>query len=142
VAQEENVMSFKVSISIEGVQETISRLNQIEEKAQQNLVSIAGQISDEGKTAWKEATPQGKTGRLRGEENAMHAGLSVSFTSPTKYYPFVDEGHNTPAGWRRPWGFQPAKKRSFVKGREMTKKLTEWLRQNMPQYLSKFLDNV
>jgi hypothetical protein len=54
----------------------------------------------------------------------------------------VDEGHKTPEGWQRPWGFQVAKKRSFVKGREMTKKLTDWLRQNMPQYLSKFLDNV
>jgi hypothetical protein len=135
-------MSFRVNIVMEGVQETISRLNQIEEKAGANLVSIAGQLSDDGKTAWKEGTPQGKTGRLRGEEDAMHAGLSVSFTSPTRYYGWVDKGHNTPAGWRRPWGYQVAKRRSFVKGREMTEKLVTWLRENMTQYLSKFLDNV
>lgn len=135
-------MSFRMNITLEGVQETISRLNQIEEKAQQNLVSITKSISDDGKASWKEATPSGKTKRLRGEENAIPTGLSISFTSTTEYYKFVDEGHNTPEGWQRPWGFQKAKKRSYVKGREMTKKLTEWLRQNMTRYMSKFLDNV
>jgi hypothetical protein len=135
-------MSLKVNVALEGVQETISRLNQIEEKAEQNLVSIAGQISDDGESAWKDATPEGKTGRLRSEEKAVPAGLSVSYTSPTEYYKFVDEGHNTARGWQRPWGYQKAKKRSFVKGREMTKQLVEWLRQNMFRYLSKFLDNV
>lgn len=141
-------MSFRVNIVMEGVQETISRLNQIEEKTQQNLVNIAGQISDDGKTAWKEATPYGrssakrKTPHMRDDENATPSGLSVSFTSPTYYYDWVDKGHKTPEGWQRPWGYQVAKKRSFVKGREMTKKLVDWLSQNMTQYLSKFLDNV
>lgn len=135
-------MGARIVIQFQGVEETIQRITEIEEKVQQNLITETKQIADDGKTAWKEATPEGKTGRLRGKEEAQAADLSATFTSPTYYYKFVDAGHNTPAGWRTKHGYRPAKRRSHVKGREMTKQLVEWLRQNMTRYLSKFLDNV
>jgi hypothetical protein len=125
----------RVIIQFQGIEETISRLNQIEEKAQQNLINEGKQISDDGKTAWKENTPEGKTGRLRGDEDATPADLSITFTSPTYYYKFVDEGHRV-----RKRGGGYAKRR--VKGRYMTKALVKWLKQNVTRYLSKFLDNV
>jgi hypothetical protein len=128
-------MGAKVVIQFQGVEETISRLNQIEEKAQQNIINEMGQISDDGKSAWKEATPKGKTKQLSGDEDATPADLSITFTSPTYYYKFVDEGHRV-----RKRGGGYAKRR--VEGRYMTKALVEWLKENMTRYLSKFLDNV
>jgi hypothetical protein len=139
-------MGARVVVTFQGIEETISRLTQIEEKAGQNLIKQMNAVSDDGKTAWKQGTPEGKTKRLRGEENATPSGLSITFTSPTRYYRWVDEGHDTPKGWRRRTKhgivYREAKRRSHVKGREMTQKLVDWLRQNMTRYLSKFLDNV
>lgn len=134
-------MGARIVVQFQGIEETIERISQIEEKAQQNIITETKQIGDEGKTAWKEGTPE-RTGRLRGEEDSTPADLSITFTSPTRYYKWVDEGHMTPAGWRTKHGYRPAKRRSHVEGQYMTKKLVEWLQQNMTRYLSKFLDNV
>lgn len=128
-------MGARIVVTFQGIEETIQRITEIEEKAQQNIITEMKQISDDGKTDWKENTPEGKTGRLRGDEDATPADLSITFTSPTYYYKFVDEGHRI-----RKRGGGYAKRR--VKGRYMTKALVDWLRQNMTRYLSKFLDNV
>jgi hypothetical protein len=125
----------RVVIQFQGIEETISRINQIEEKVQQNLITETKQISDDGKMAWKENTPEGKTKQLRGGEDATPAEMSITFTSPTYYYKFVDEGHRV-----RKRGGGYAKRR--VEGRYMTKALMEWLKGNMTRYLSRFLDNV
>lgn len=135
-------MGARIVVTFQGLEETIGRLDAIEEKAGQNLIKQTAKLADDGKTAWKEGTPEGKTGRLRGEEDAQAADLSITFTSPTYYYKFVDEGHDTPRGWRTKHGYRLAKRRSHVKGREMTQKLVDWLSQNTTRYLSKFLDNV
>lgn len=134
-------MGVKVTITWDGIEEAVSRLGTISERGQQNLVKLTANLADDGKTAWREVTPH-RTGRLQGEEEAISSGLSATFRSSTFYYPFVSEGHYTPRGWRTKHGFRPAKRRSHVAGREMTAKLVDWLRQNTPEYLSKFLDGV
>jgi hypothetical protein len=125
----------RVVIQFQGIEETISRLSQIEEKAQQNIINEMKAISDDGKTAWKEATPEGKTKQLRSGEDATPTKMSITFTSPTYYYKFVDEGHRV-----RKRGGGYAKRR--VEGRKMTKALVGWLKENVTRYLSRFLDNV
>lgn len=139
-------MGARVVIQFQGIEETIARLTQIEEKAGENLVKQVKELSDDGKSAWRQATPRRK-GRLQDEEDATPSGLSITFKSPTFYYDWVSEGHDTPKGWRRrrkdgTTYYQKAKRRSHVKGREMTEKLVDWLRQNTREYLSKFLDGV
>lgn len=143
-------MGVRVTITWDGIEEAVSRLGTISERGQQNLVKLTKQLSDDGTTAWKEATPEGKTKQLRGGEKGEPAELSVTFSSPTYYYKFVDEGHYTPKGWRRlrkvhdreVMVYVKAKHRSHVAGREMTPKLVDWLKTNTPEYLSKFLDGV
>ncbi|SRR6266516_894489 len=135
-------MGAQIRITLVGLQEVESRLTAIGEKAEQNLVKQTAKLADDGKAAWKQATPKGKTGRLQGEEDAQASGLSAIFKSPTRYYVWVDKGHETPRGWRTRHGYRLAKRRSHVKGQEMTEKLVDWLKQNIREYLSKFLDGV
>lgn len=132
----------KVMVNWQGIDEVIGNLSNIEERAMTNLEDLTKELADDTQTAWKEATPKGKTGRLQGEEEAVSEGLSFSLESPTEYYPFVDEGHWTPFGWRTKRGYHLAKRRSFVKGREMTQAAVGFVEANINRYLSRFLDNA
>lgn len=132
----------RVTITIEGLEQVITSLTEIGAKSEQSLVKLTKKLSDDGRRAWKDVTPRGKTGRLQGEERAEPSGLSITFSSPTRYYGWVDAGHWTPRGWRTKRGFRLAKHRSHVAGREMTPKLVEWLTENTPEYLSKFLEDA
>lgn len=140
-------MGAHITIQFEGIQEMMKRLSEIEEKAEHNLETEMKDLADDTKTAWKENTPKGKTGRLQDEEDVPSAGLEFTLQSPTRYYKFVDEGHDTPRGWRRRTKdgrqiYVEAKRRSHVKGREMTKKATDFVNNNLERRLSRFLDNV
>lgn len=138
-------MGARVTITIEGLDQAITRLTEIKEKGEENLIKQVKKLSDDGRDAWKDATPRRK-GRLQEEEEGVAAGLSIAFKSPTYYYDWVNEGHDTPRGWHRltkhgvVW--RAAKHRSHVAGREMTPKLMEWLTDNTEEYLAKFLDGV
>jgi hypothetical protein len=134
-------MGANVTIAFQGVEETISRLTQIEEKAEQNLVKQTKALADDGVQAWRQGSPR-DTGRMQSEENAEASGLSISFRSPTRYYDWVNDGHQTPAGWRTRRGFRRARHRRRVEGQHMTQKLTDFVAQNATRYIGKFLDNV
>lgn len=135
-------MGARVVIQWEGLEQTISRLTQIEEKGQQNLQTLTKDLGDDTETAWKQATPKGKTKQLSEGDKATPAELSFTLNNSVHYYKFVDEGHKTPLKWRTKHGFRYAKKQSYVKGREMTKAAVQFITDNITKYLSKFLDNV
>lgn len=135
--------TVNVTISWQGIDEVIARLTDIEEKGQANLQTIVRDFAGETKDAWKEGTPRGKTGRLQDEEEAVAEGLSFTLESPTFYYKFVDDpGHWTPRGWRTKHGYRPAKRRSHVEGRGMTRKATDFVKDNIEERLSHFLDGA
>jgi hypothetical protein len=134
-------MGARVIIQFQGIEETISRLNQIEEKAQQNLINQTKALARDGVQAWRQGSPR-DTGRMQSEEDAEVSGLSISFKSPTRYYDWVNDGHMTPAGWRTRRGFRRAKRRRRVPGQHMTQKVVDFVGQNATQYIGKFLDNV
>jgi hypothetical protein len=141
-------MAVKVTIQFEGVQEVMQRLTEIEEKAEKNVETITKQLAEDTEKAWKDATPYGKhsekrkTPHLRDEDKTVPSGLTFVLQNSVYYYKFVDEGHNTPKGWMTKHGFREAKKNSYVKGQEITKKATDFVEQHTVPYLSKFLDNV
>lgn len=134
-------MGARVIITFQGVEQVLGNLTQIEEKAGQNLQKQTNELAKATEQAWKEATPR-RTGRLQDADKAETAALSFTLRNATFYYPFVDEGHMTPRGWRTKHGYRLAKRRSRVKGREMTQKAVEFIRQNIREYLSKFLEGV
>ncbi len=135
-------MGARVVIEWQGIETVISNLSRIEEIAPQNLEKQMAALAKDTEQEWKRVTPRGKTGRLQGADVAEPDGLSFTLKNATKYYPFVDEGHWTPRGWRTKHGYRPAKRRSRVAGREMTSKTVQFILQNINDYLSKFLDNV
>lgn len=135
-------MPVSVRITFQGLEETIARLTEIEGKAGDNLVKQAAALAKDTESYWKQVTPRGKTGRLQEGDRVEPSGLSFRLNNVVRYYGWVDEGHNTPRGWRTKHGYRLAKRRSHVAGREMTPKTIEFIKQNMPLYLAKFLDNV
>lgn len=133
-------MGIKVIIEWQGLDTVISDLSDIEKNAPKNLERQVVSLAKDSKQAWRGNTPHGKTGRLQDEEEAEPDGLSFTLNSVTKYYPFVDEGHMTPKGWRTKHGYRPAKKRSHVAAREMTSKTIDFIEGHVEEYLSKFLE--
>jgi hypothetical protein len=134
-------MGARVTITWDGMETVLDNLTRIEGKGGENLVKLTEIFAKDTKQAWKEATPRRK-GRLQDEERAQPAGLSFTLESSTFYYPFVDPGHWTPKGWRTKRGYRPAKRRSHVEGKYMTDKAVEFVRQNIQEYFSRFLDGV
>lgn len=134
-------MGARIVIQFQGIEETIQRITEIEEKAQQNLINEVKELGTDGVQAWREGSPR-DTGRMQSEEGAEVAGLSISFKSPTRYYDWVNDGHMTPAGWRTKRGFRRAKRRHRVAGQHMTQKVVDFVAQNATKYIGKFLDNV
>ena len=134
-------MGVRVTVTIDGVDEVIARLDEIGAKAQENLQIITKELASDTEAAWKEATPV-RTGKLRGEEYSVAEGLSFTLNNPTYYYPFLDTGHRTPAGWRTKRGWRPAKRRSYVEGRHMTEQAVEFVKENIEERLSHFLDGA
>ena len=134
-------MGARVVIQWEGLEQTIAKLEQIEEKGQQNLKTLTKDLASDTEKIWKQATPR-RTGKLQGADQAVPAELSFTLNNDTRYYDWVDTGHWTPKGWRTKHGYRPAKRRSYVKGREMTEKAVQFIKDNITKYLSRFLDNV
>ena len=134
-------MRVRVTVTIDGVDEVIARLNEIGTQAQANLQTITAQLASDTEAAWKQATPV-RSGKLRGEEYTAAEGLSFTLNSPTYYYKFLDRGHRTPAGWHTKRGWRPAKRRSYVEGRHMTDKAVEFVKENIEERLSHFLDGA
>ena len=134
-------MAIKVTITFQGLDEAITHFSQISGKAQENLQKQTEALAQGTLQAWKEATPI-RTGQLRGADATEVDGLSFTLLNATKYYDFVDRGHQTPAGWHTRRGYRPAKRRSHVAGREITTKAVQFIEDNIEEYLSKFLDGV
>lgn len=133
---------MRVIIEIEGLTEVLGNLSAIEEKAPINIEKQVGLLArDTEQEAWQPATPS-RTGQLRSADIAQASGLSFTLQNGTRYYDWVNDGHNTPAGWRTKRGYRVAKRRSHVAGREMTQKAVQFVEQNILDYLSKFLDDV
>jgi hypothetical protein len=132
-------MGAKVVIELEGLSTVLSNLERIEAQALSNLERQTVQLTRDAQDAWREKTPV-RSGRLMGQEKGIPGGLEVEFINNVRYYPFVDEGHMTPAGWHTKHGYRPAKRRSHVEGKFMTNALVEFLEGNIEEYLSKFID--
>jgi hypothetical protein len=134
-------MGAKVVITFQGLEETISRLDAIEEKAGQNLQTQTERLAKDSEQVWQQNTHR-RSGRMQSEERAVPARLSFTLNNTTRYYEWVDKGHMTPRGWRTRRGYRLAKRRRRVEGQHMTEKAVQFIEQNATQYLSKFLDNV
>lgn len=134
-------MGARVVIEWQGLETVISNLTAIEEKAPEALTKQMVTLAKDTEQEWRQNTPR-KTGRLQNADSAEPDGLSFTLKNNVHYYKFVDEGHNTPRGWRTKHGYRLAKRRSHVAGREMTSKTVQFVMQNINNYLSKFLDNV
>jgi hypothetical protein len=135
------MMGVRVVIEWSGLEQVISNLADIEEKAPQNLEHQMAELAHDTEEEWKQNTPR-RTGKLQDADVVEPDGLSFTMKNSVHYYPFVDEGHNTPRGWRTKHGYRPAKRRSHVEGREMTSKTIDFIEENLEDHLSKFLDNV
>lgn len=134
-------MGARVIISWEGLDTVISNLTTIEDNAQQGVEQQVAALARDTEQAWRQATPR-RTGRLQNADQTDVDGLSFTLNNATRYYPFVDTGHETARGWRTKHGYRLAKRRSHVAGREMTSKAVQFVVQNINSYLSKFLDNA
>lgn len=135
------MMGARVIIEWQGIEQVIARLDSIEERAPQDLEKQMATLAKDTEQEWKRVTPR-RTGRLQNADAAEPDGLSFTLNNATKYYDWVDRGHRTAAGWRTKHGYRPAKRRSYVKGQEMTSKTMQFVEQNIGEYLSHFLDNV
>src|SRR6266480_4396863 len=129
-------MGTKVIVTIEGLDKVLSRLEEIETKGQKNLETQVGELARATEQAWKQATPQ-RTGKLRGGDISEVQGLSFTLKNSVHYYPFVDKGHMTPAGWRTRRGYRRAKRRSHVPGQHITDAAVQYVEQNIERYLAK-----
>lgn len=132
-------MSAKVTITWEGLDEVLSNLTDIGKQAPDRLQKQVQALAEDTETAWKDDTPR-RTGRMQEADRTDVAGLSFTLNNDTYYYDFVDKGHWTPRGWRTKHGYRPAKHRSHVEGREFTAVAIEFIKDNIEEYLSKFLD--
>ncbi len=133
--------TVRVTVSIDGVDEVIARLTSIDTNGQENLLALTKELASDTQSVWKQGTPR-RSGRLQDDERALVEGLSFTLNNSVYYYKFVDEGHWTPRGWRTKRGYRAAKRRSFVKGQELTAKPVEFVRANINSYLSRFLENA
>jgi hypothetical protein len=134
-------MGARVIIEWQGLDAAISRLTEIGEKAPQGVEHQMAALANATEEVWKEHTPR-RTETLEEGDVVEPDGLSFTLKNSVYYYKFVDEGHNTPKGWRTKHGYRLAKRRSHVAAREMTSKTMQFVAQNIVRYLSKFLDNV
>jgi hypothetical protein len=134
-------MGYTVRIEWEGLDNAISRFQGMGEQLNSNLEKQAEALAKGGNDAWDAVTPV-RSGRLKGGNRGEAGGLTVTFSNATRYYVWVNDGHNTPAGWHTRHGYRPAKRRSHVGGKFMTQKLVEWLEGNIGEYLQKALDDL
>lgn len=134
-------MGMRIIVKIEGVQETIDHLSEIQAKARQNLEHQNAELAKATEQNWKQNTHR-RSGRMQSEESVDVQGLKFTMNNTTNYYDWVNDGHNTPRGWHTKRGFRPAKHRHWVEGQHMTDKTTDFVAENATDYLSKFLDNV
>jgi hypothetical protein len=132
-------MGVVVKVTIEGDEEVLARLKEIQEKARENLVKLTADFAKDTEADWQEVTPR-RSGRLQEADVTVPAGLSFTMENDVYYYPFVDTGHRTPAGWRTKHGYRPAKHRSYVEGRLMTERAVDYIEENLTEKLSHFLD--
>lgn len=134
-------MGAKVIITIEGLDEVLNRLDEIGKKAGENVQQITQQFARDSEQFMQEVTPV-RTGRLRQGDKAEAQGLSFTLQNGEKYYPFVSDGHMTPAGWHTRRGYRPAKRRSHVAGKHITEQTVQYIEENIEDRYSRFLDNV
>lgn len=134
-------MGYTVRIEWEGLGEAISRFSGMGTQLNNNLENQVQALARAGKDAWDAATPV-RTGRLKGGNVADASGLEITFSNATKYFVFVDKGHMTPSYFHRHGRIVPAKRRSHVEGKFMTKKLVEFLEGAVGEYLQKAVDDL
>lgn len=133
-------MGVKVTVELIGLSTVIANLDKIGEQAPSNLEKQTEALAKDSLDAWQGATPV-RSGRLKGGSSADVGGLSITFTNAVRYYKWVDDpGHMTPMGWHTRHGYRPAKRRSHVAGKPITKTLVNFVSENIEEYLSKFLD--
>jgi hypothetical protein len=132
---------MKITIEFSGLTENIEYLTSIGEKAPVGIEKQAGLLARDAKGVWQGGTPQ-RSGHLRSGDTAQIEGMSFTLNNAVRYYDWVNDGHNTPAGFRTRRGYRPAKRRSHVAGREMTQKAVQFIQENAVGYISKFLDYI
>lgn len=134
-------MGARVTITFEGLNQVVGRLESLEKIAPENIEKQMSKLASATQVAWRGATPK-RRGTLQAGDKVQPNGFEFTLENPVYYYKFVDEGHMTPAGWRTRHGYRPAKRRSHVAGRDITKSALDFVEQNLPEYLSKFLDDA
>jgi hypothetical protein len=136
------MMGARVIIAWQGLDQAISRLVEIEEKAPQAIEAQVKAFADDTQAYWRQVTPHGKTGRLEEGDNVEPDGMSFTMKNSIYYFDWVNDGHMTPRGWRTKRGYRFAKRRSHVAAREMTSKTAQFIIENIGNSLSKSLDNI
>jgi hypothetical protein len=135
-------MGAKVTITWDGLEQMIGDLSAMEEKAPQNIEAQTKKLAEDTKQVLVQNTPKGKTGRLREGDETVPAGMSFTIQNSVFYFDFVSDGHKTARGWRTKRGYRKAKRQSYVEGKHITEKATDFVAQNIEGYLSKFMDNL
>jgi len=132
-------MAYTVRIEWEGLDNAISHFENVGYSVLDKVEQQGVQLARDGQSVWRSSTPV-RTGRLMGGDRGVPSGLEIEFINNVKYYPFVDLGHRTPSYFRRHGRIIPAKRRSFVSGKQITEKLIEFLEGAVNEYLRKALD--
>lgn len=130
-----------VTISMQGVEDAVTRLTDINGLAPQNISALMNELAGDTQEQWQEVTPR-RTGRLRGSEMAVMGDMEFSLISDVWYYSLVDEGHKTARGWQTKHGYRKAKHRSEVPAKRMTEQAVDFAAENILGYLSHFWDEA
>ena len=132
---------MRITIEFSGLTENIEYLTAINEKAIAGIEKQTALLARDAEAAWKSATPK-RSGRLQAGDVSQVGGMSFTLNNSVRYYDWVNDGHNTPKGFRTKRGYRPAKRHSHVAGREMTQKAVQFVEENAVGYISKFLDDI
>ena len=130
---------MRVTITFYGLTETIEHITKFRDNVPKNIEKQVELLARDTKTAWSGATPR-RTGRLAAGNTAPATSMGFTLENGIFYYDWVDAGHQTPAGWHTKRGYRPAKRRSHIAGREMTRSAVQFIEENISVYLSKVFD--
>jgi len=133
-------VGYKVTITLEGLDKVVSNLKDIGKKGRENVEKITQETGKDALDVMKGATHV-RSGRLKQGDTLEGSGLSFTLSNAVKYAPFIEYGHMTARGWHTRHGYRPAKRRSHVPAYPFLKPAVEFIVEELPDRLSKFLED-
>lgn len=129
-----------ISVEFEGLDALVSRLEALGEKVETGSEQVVAKVGADAQKVMIEATHR-RSGKLQEGDELDVSGLEFRLFNEVFYAPFVEAGHNTPAGWRTKHGYRPAKHRHWVEARPFLKPAEEYATEELTSRLATILDD-